>query len=290
MEEYLGLIEEKLLSYLPQDKVLEQVLVDSMKYSLLNGGKRIRPMLAIEFCKLCGGEIEKVLPFACAIEMIHTYSLIHDDLPCMDDDDYRRGKKSNHKVFGEDIALLAGDALQSTAFSIMSSDDTLKLVHPDVAVKAINCLSNYCGTLGMVGGQVIDLTSEGKFVGIDVLEELNKKKTAALIQASCEIGCIVAGASKEKIIAASNYGYSIGIAFQIVDDILDCTKSLEELGKPSGSDNKNDKSTYVSLLGIDKCKELVNQFTEKAIDSLNIFDNDTYVLKEFAIYLRDRQK
>lgn len=286
MDDYQKKIEDALISYLPSEEVSEQILVDSMKYSLLNGGKRVRPLLTLEFCKLCGGNIEDAMPFACAVEMIHTYSLIHDDLPCMDDDDYRRGKKSNHKVFGEDIALLAGDALQSTAFSIMSNSK----VDPKLSLRAINILSNYCGTLGMVGGQVIDLTNENKKASLEVLEEMDKKKTAALIQSACEMGCVIANASEAQINAASEYAYSIGIAFQIVDDILDCTKTTDELGKPAGSDDSNNKSTYVSLLGIDECKVKVSELTEKAIKALDAFDNDTSFLKDFAYKLRDRQK
>lgn len=288
-DNYQKKIEESLLSFLPSGEYKEQILIDSMKYSLLNGGKRIRPVLTLIFSKLCGLDIDDALPFACAVEMIHTYSLIHDDLPCMDDDDYRRGKLSNHKVFGEEYALLAGDSLQSLAFSIMS-ENISPSIKPENVLKAIHVLSEYCGTLGMVGGQTIDLLSEGKKASIDILEEMDRKKTAALIKAACEMGCIVADGSKQQIEAASKYAENIGIAFQIVDDILDVTKTTEELGKSSGSDNDNDKSTYVSLLGIDKCKKLVKEMTDEAIEALSVFNEDTKELVDFAIYLRDRQK
>lgn len=288
--DYIKMIDEQLLSYLPQGDISEKTLIDSMRYSLINGGKRIRPVLVIEFCRLCGGDEKSAMPFACALEMIHTYSLIHDDLPAMDDDDFRRGKPSNHKVFGEDMAILSGDALQSLAFSVMTDDRARKVLTSDQIVKGVACLSNYCGMLGMVGGQVIDLESEGKKAGLEVLEELDRKKTAALIKAACELGCIAANADEEQIKAASDYGYSIGIAFQIVDDILDVTKTTQELGKTSGSDGKNEKSTYVSLLGIDKCRERAAELTDSAISSLKAFSGDTGYLEDFAVKLRDRQK
>ena len=289
-KDYQVMIETALKGYLPSGVFTEQTLIDSMEYSLMCGGKRIRPLLTLLFCELCGEDAKKALPFACAVEMIHTYSLIHDDMPCMDDDDYRRGKPSNHKVYGEDIATLSGDALQSLAFEIMTSDDVANSISPKNALKAANTLAKYCGVLGMVGGQVIDIQSEGKKADITILQEMDEKKTAALIKASCEMGCIVAGADEEKINAATQYAHSIGIAFQIVDDILDVTSTSEELGKPVGSDSENDKSTYVSLLGIDKCRELVKELTESAINSLSVFENDTQTLKDLALSLANRNK
>ena len=287
-KDYQVMIETALKGYLPSGVFTEQTLIDSMEYSLMCGGKRIRPLLTLLFCELCGEDAKKALPFACAVEMIHTYSLIHDDMPCMDDDDYRRGKPSNHKVYGEDIATLSGDALQSLAFEIMTSDDVANSISPKNALKAANTLAKYCGVLGMVGGQVIDIQSEGKKADITILQEMDEKKTAALIKASCEMGCIVAGADEAKINAATQYAHSIGIAFQIVDDILDVTSTSEELGKPVGSDSENDKSTYVSLLGIDKCRELVKELTESAINSLSVFENDTQTLKDLALSLANR--
>ena len=287
-KDYQVMIETALKGYLPSGVFTEQTLIDSMEYSLMCGGKRIRPLLTLLFCELCGEDAKKALPFACAVEMIHTYSLIHDDMPCMDDDDYRRGKPSNHKVYGEDIATLSGDALQSLAFEIMTSDDVANSISPKNALKAANTLAKYCGLLGMVSGQVIDIQSEGKKADITILQEMDEKKTAALIKASCEMGCIVAGADEEKINSATQYAHSIGIAFQIVDDILDVTSTSEELGKPVGSDSENDKSTYVSLLGIDKCRELVKELTESAINSLSVFENDTQALKDLALSLANR--
>lgn len=289
IKEYCNLIETALINYLPQGEHREKTLIDSMEYSLMCGGKRIRPLLTLMFCELCGEDVKKALPYACAVEMIHTYSLIHDDMPCMDDDDYRRGKLSNHKVYGEDIATLSGDALQSLAFEIMLSDEAGGKVSPERAVKAAHTLAKYSGVLGMVGGQVIDIESEGKNAPLEVLREMDEKKTAALIKASCEMGCIVGGADTEQIKAASKYAHSIGIAFQIMDDILDVTSTSEELGKPVGSDSENSKSTYVTLLGIEKCKELVDDLTKQAIDALSVFSGDTKPLEGLALDLAKRK-
>ncbi|MBQ2971430.1 MAG: polyprenyl synthetase family protein [Ruminococcus sp.] len=289
IKDYCNLIETALINSLPQGEYREKTLIDSMEYSLMCGGKRIRPLLTLMFCELCGEDVKKALPYACAVEMIHTYSLIHDDMPCMDDDDYRRGKLSNHKVFGEDIATLSGDALQSLAFEIMLSEKACLSVSPDRAVKAAHTLAKYSGALGMVGGQVIDIESEGKNAPLEVLKEMDEKKTAALIKAACEMGCIVGKADDEQIIAASKYAHSIGLAFQIMDDILDVTSTSEQLGKPVGSDSENSKSTYVSLLGIDKCKELVDSLTKDAIDALSVFSGDTKPLIELALDLAQRK-
>ncbi len=289
IKDYCNLIETALRNYLPQGEYREKTLIDSMEYSLMCGGKRIRPLLTLMFCELCGEDVKKALPFACAVEMIHTYSLIHDDLPCMDDDDYRRGKLSNHKVYGEDIATLSGDALQCLAFEIMLSEEACAGVSPDRAVRAAHTLAKYSGVLGMVGGQVIDIESEGKNAELQVLKEMDEKKTAALIKAACEMGCIVGGAEKIKVEAASKYAHSIGIAFQIMDDILDVTSTSEELGKPVGSDSENSKSTYVSLLGINKCKALVDDLTKQALQALTLFDGDTKPLTQLALDLAKRK-
>ncbi len=286
----INLIENALYSYIPKGLKSEKNLIKSIQYSLKAGGKRIRPRLVLEFSKLCGGDDSSALPFACAVEMIHTYSLIHDDLPCMDNDDMRRGKPSNHIVFGEDIALLAGDALQSLAFDVMSQSLTVKNIKAEACVKCINILSSYCGAVGMVGGQVIDLENENKQADLASVTECNRKKTGALIKASCEMGCVCAGADDKKILAARKFGENIGIAFQIVDDILDVTSSDEELGKPVGSDVGNNKSTYVSLLGIDECKKRVDKLTDEALEALNCFDGDTYSLRELALKLSSRNK
>lgn len=287
---YLALTEQSLFDFLPDLNCKEKKLIESMKYSLEAGGKRVRPRLVFEFNSLCNGNLESAVPFACAVEMIHTYSLIHDDLPCMDDDDLRRGKPSNHKVFGEDIALLAGDALLTLAFEIMTSDKAFELAGDTACRKAVNTLAKYAGATGMVGGQVIDLMSENTNAPLEVLREMDYKKTACLIKSACELGCISAGADEDLIKSASRYGECIGIAFQIQDDILDVTSSDEELGKPVGSDKENSKSTYVSLLGIEKCRNLVDELTRKAIDALSVFSADTSELKSFALELACRTK
>ncbi len=288
--DYTAQTESALYGFLPDDNCRESVLIEAMRYSLEAGGKRVRPALVLRFCELCGGDTEKALPFACAVEMIHTYSLIHDDLPCMDDDDLRRGKPSNHKVFGEDIALLAGDSLLTLAFGTIASDSTAELVGDRACRRAAAVLANYAGATGMVGGQVIDLKSENTNAPIEVLREMDYKKTACLIKAACELGCIAAGADDSQIKAASLYGESIGIAFQIQDDILDCTSSNEELGKPVGSDAENSKSTYASLLGIEECRRLVNELTAQAEAALDSFEGDTSALKSFARELANRKK
>ena len=247
------------------------------------------PRLVFEFNALCGGDPEAAAAAACAVEMIHTYSLIHDDLPCMDDDDLRRGKPSNHKVYGEDIALLAGDALQTMAFEILTCDKTAELMGDKACRRAANTLAKYIGATGMVGGQVIDLMSENTNAPVEVLREMDFKKTACLIMAACELGCISANATNAQIKAASEYAECIGLAFQIQDDILDQTSSDEELGKPVGSDDENSKSTYVSLLGINLCRELVDDLTTKAVKALDAFDNDSQLLRDFAYELAKRK-
>ncbi len=290
MKDYIKEIEAAIERYIPQEKVAEQKLIDAVRYSLSLKGKRVRPSLTLAFAELCGGSVEAAMPFACAVEMVHTYSLIHDDLPCMDDDDYRRGQPANHKVFGEDIALLAGDALQSMAYTTMLSEEAVAAVGGARAARAARILAEKSGVLGMVGGQVIDLSMEHKTVGIELVRLMEEKKTANLIEAACMIGCVVAGAEDEKINAAERYAHAIGLAFQIVDDILDVTSTAEELGKPIGSDIGNEKNTFMSLLGIERCRESVAWLTEEAIDALSVFDGDTKDLADFAVALANRKK
>ena len=287
--DYIAMTESAMFDFLPDMDCREAKLIESMKYSLEAGGKRVRPRLVFEFNALCGGDPEAAAAAACAVEMIHTYSLIHDDLPCMDDDDLRRGKPSNHKVYGEDIALLAGDALQTMAFEILTCDKTAELMGDKACRRAANSLAKYIGATGMVGGQVIDLMSENTNAPVEVLREMDFKKTACLIMAACELGCISANATNAQIKAASEYAECIGLAFQIQDDILDQTSSDEELGKPVGSDNDNSKSTYVSLLGIDECRRLVDELTLNAIEALDAFDNDSQLLRDFAYELAKRK-
>ena len=290
MKDDIRAIEAAIESYIPSENYKEQVLIDAVRYSLNLPGKRVRPCLTLAFSRLCSGKDEAAMPFACAVEMVHTYSLIHDDMPCMDDDDFRRGKPANHKVFGEDIALLAGDALQSMAYNAMLCEDTLALVGGDRAARAACVLAKKSGLLGMVGGQTIDLSIEHQSVGIDTVREMEEKKTANLIEAACMMGCIAAGGTYEQVSAAERYAHSIGLAFQIVDDILDVTSTAEELGKPIGSDADNEKNTFMSLLGLDRCREMVDELTKEAIDSLNAFDGNTSMLADFAVKLANRKK
>ena len=290
MKRYIEMIEQALAACIPNGTYAEQKMLDAAAYSLRLPGKRVRPSLTLAFCELCGGDVRDALPFACAVEMIHAYSLIHDDLPCMDDDDYRRGQPANHKVFGEDIALLAGDALQSMAYAVMLSPDAVKTVGADRAARAAHTLAVKSGLLGMVGGQTSDLISEGHSVPIETLREMDEKKTACLIEAACMMGCICAGASDSEIAAAERYAHAVGVAFQIVDDILDVTSTTEELGKPVGSDSDNEKSTYVALLGIDECRRQVDALTDDAIGALAAFSGDTTMLADFARALATRRK
>lgn len=286
----IKLIEDALYFYLNNDNKLIKKLFDSMRYSVDAGGKRIRPRLVLEFSRLCGGDDLTALPFACALEYIHTYSLIHDDLPCMDDDDMRRGKPSNHIVYAEDTALLAGDALQSLAFEIMSAPETVKNAGAYKSVRCINTLANFCGAKGMVGGQVIDLENEKKSAKYEEVLECDDLKTGGLIKAACVMGAILGGADDSQVKMAETYGKCIGISFQIMDDILDITSTNEELGKPVGSDLENNKTTYVSLFGIEKCRQMVNELTDEAIKALDCFSADKSALKELALSLANRKK
>lgn len=279
-------VEFSLLSFLPDAKDGQHSVVDAMKYSLSNGGKRIRPVLALEFARACGGTREDCLPLACALEFIHTYSLIHDDLPCMDNDDMRRGKPSCHKQFGEETALLAGDALLTHAFEIAADCD----LPDDRKIMAISLLSQNSGVCGMIGGQVIDLiTEKNDNPSLRELLTVYKLKTGALISAACLMGCISAGANDEQLAAASKFAYSLGIAFQIQDDILDIIGDEEKLGKPIGSDKENNKTTYAMITGIEKAKEDVKRLTESAVRQLDYFENTDF-LKLLSYNLVNREK
>lgn len=288
LDEYVNIINEYLETAVGECDFGEDIVHRAMNYSLSIGGKRIRPVLVLEFCRLCGGDILKALPFAAAIEMIHTYSLIHDDLPCMDDDDMRRGMPSCHKKFGEEYALLAGDGLLTRAFGIIAESEIAK-TSPEIAVKAIAQLSSLAGANGMIGGQVVDLRNEDKPCGLDVLQTMDSLKTGALIKCSAVLGVLSAMGTKDKLDAAIVYAENLGHAFQIVDDILDVIGDEKELGKPIGSDAESNKSTYVSILGIDKSKEYADELTRKAIDALSIFGEDGEFLKNLALSLISRK-
>ncbi|WP_297721606.1 polyprenyl synthetase family protein [Intestinimonas sp.] len=244
-------------------------IYDAMEYSLLAGGKRVRPVLTLEVCRMCGGDPALAMPFACAVEMIHTYSLIHDDLPCMDDDDLRRGKPTNHKIYGEATAVLAGDGLLTAAFEIALREDSP--LPPQRVVAAAACLARAAGAHGMVGGQVLDMAAEGRAVSRYDVEQLQRLKTGALLSAAAEMGCIVAGGTREEQEAVRLYAEKLGMAFQIRDDMLDLEGNEATLGKPIGSDQANEKTTFVSLLGMDGCRALVKKLTDEAVCALSRF-------------------
>ncbi len=263
-------------------------VTESVRYSLTAGGKRIRPFLARCFCNLCGGDENKALPLACALEMVHTYSLIHDDLPCMDNDDMRRGKPTNHKVFGEATAVLAGDGLLTEAFSVIVKSE----LSDKAKVDAVRVLSEKAGILGMIGGQEIDLSSEGKDISLDTLRILQRKKTGMLIEAGCLLGCIAAEESNRLIYdCASEFAHAFGLAFQITDDILDVTGTSEELGKNVGSDEKEDKCTFVSHFGLDGAKSEAKKQIEIAKNAVKSMFSGEYVnlLSDLCDYLLERR-
>lgn len=272
--EYRKYIEQFLADYYTRfDNEPQKVLFDAMRYSLLAGGKRLRPIFAFEFCRLCGGDWHQAAPFAGAIEMVHTYSLIHDDLPCMDNDDYRRGRLTNHKVYGEAMAVLAGDALLTDAFALTSS---IRLPKPEQMGLAIGVLAENAGSLGMVGGQVLDILSEERICTEQEVLDIQSRKTGCLINAACVLGVIAGGGSEEQIAAAAGFAANLGLAFQIRDDILDVIGDAKELGKSVGTDA--DKNTFVRLYGLEKCEELVQKYTAAAIDQLRVFqDTDNLI-------------
>ena len=251
----------------PQKKLFE-----AMEYSLLAGGKRLRPIFAFEFCHMCGTAWENAAPFAAAIEMIHTYSLIHDDLPCMDNDDFRRGRPTNHKVYGEGLAVLAGDALLTDSFAVAS---TAKLPKPEDMALAIGVLSECAGSLGMVGGQVLDIMSEDRECTEEEVLAIQSRKTGGLIRAACVLGVIAGGGSEAQICAAAEFADALGLAFQIRDDMLDVIGTQEEMGKGVGTDET--KNTFVRIYGLEKCEELVNRYTDTAISALAAFQDSTYM-------------
>lgn len=283
---YREIIEAELEKYLPAPAPNDPAaaVTEAMRYSLLCGGKRIRPMLALAFCELCGAAPEKALAFACAVEMVHTYSLIHDDMPCMDNDDLRRGRPTNHKVYGEDMALLAGDGLLTKAFeTALSYEDGAS------AAKAALILARCAGDQGMVGGQCVDLRSQGKNVDVKLLEIMDEGKTVALISAACQMGCVAAGAGEKELSAARRYARCLGMAFQIRDDVLDVLGDTGILGKNVGMDSARDKRNYVSLLGVDLAQALVGEYTANAMAALEEFPGDAGFLRELALSLEKRE-
>ncbi len=257
----------------------QKLLFEAMEYSLLAGGKRLRPVFALEFCRLCGADWRKALPYAAAVEMIHTYSLIHDDLPSMDNDDFRRGRPTNHKVYGEALAILAGDALLTDAFAVAATAECSNM-------RSVSVLSRCAGSLGMVGGQVLDIMSENRELTEQEVLEIQSRKTGALIHAACVLGVIAAGGTEEQIAAAAGFSGALGLAFQIRDDMLDVIGTQEEMGKGVRTDET--KNTFVRLYGLEKCEDLVRQYTDAAIGHLEIFPDNAYMV-QLAKSLTDRR-
>lgn len=272
MKEYLDCIESYLdTSCFRYDDEPQQDLFEGMRYSLLAGGKRLRPVFVYDFCRMCGGNWKAATPFAAAVEMVHTYSLIHDDLPCMDNDDYRRGHLTNHKVYGEANAVLAGDALLTAAFGYVAKASFAA----EIRIRAVEVLSECAGELGMVGGQVLDMESETRQCTEQEVLDIQSRKTGALIRAACVLGVLAGNGSLDQLDAAAEFADHLGLAFQIRDDMLDVIGNANELGKAVGVDGN--KNTFVHLYGIEKCNELVLYHTNKAISSLSHFSNTEFM-------------
>ena len=259
----------------------QKKLFAAMRYSLLAGGKRLRPVFVFDFCRMCGGDWRLAAHFASAVEMVHTYSLIHDDLPCMDDDDYRRGMPTNHRVYGDAVAVLAGDALLTAAFQQLY----LAPYSAEARILAVGTLSDCAGELGMVGGQVLDMMSQERICTEQEVIDIQIRKTSALIRAACILGVIAGGGSAEQMSAAAEFASNLGIAFQIRDDMLDVIGNAQQLGKAVGADEG--KNTFVRLYGLDKCEELVQSYTQRAIAALDVFQNNQYMIT-LAKSLTDR--
>ena len=283
-------IEKILQQYLPKQQGYQKLIMEAMTYSLLAGGKRLRPMLMQETYRLFDGDSKAIHPFMAAIEMIHTYSLVHDDLPAMDNDEYRRGRKTTHVVYGEDMGILAGDALLNYAFETAFQSFTEE---PDEALtigKALAVLGRKAGIYGMIGGQVIDVKETGNAVSREVLDTIYELKTSALIEASMMIGAILGGASEEEVKIVERIAKNVGIAFQIQDDILDVVGDEATLGKPIGSDVRSDKTTFVALKGLADCRILVAELTDRAVEALAPFGSEAESLRGLAQSLAGREK
>ena len=281
--------EEKVYEFLPKEEGKQKIILEAMNYSIKAGGKRLRPLLMLETAKIFGDNVENIYPFMAAIEMIHTYSLVHDDLPAMDNDAYRRGKKTTHAKYGEDIGILAGDGLLNLAYEVMS-DAILEAKDSKRAAKAFRIIAKKAGVFGMVGGQTVDIISEGKEIDLDTIMYIHNLKTAALIEASMMAGAVLGGADEKETAIVEKIAKNIGIAFQIQDDILDITSTTEVLGKPVLSDEKNHKITYVSICGLEKSKENVAKYSEEAIKLLDSLHKENGFLKQLIIKLINREK
>ena len=280
-------VEKLLMAYMPKEEGYQKTIMQAMNYSLSAGGKRLRPILTLESCKAVGGNEEDAIPFAMAIEMIHTYSLIHDDLPALDNDDLRRGKPTNHKVFGEAMATLAGDSLLNYAYEIMLSS-SLNKENSKKYLKAIYEIAKHAGIYGMIGGQVVDVESENKIIDKDKLDFIHLNKTAAMIVGCMRAGAIIGDASEEELEKITKYSENIGLSFQIVDDILDIVGDEKALGKPVGSDIENHKSTYPSLLGLEKSRCIARQLIEEGKSSIKDLPSEKDFLNQLGDYIISR--
>ncbi len=285
-----AVIEEALKGYLPEAQGSAAQVIKAMNYSLFAGGKRLRPILCVAGAEAVGGDAQHVIPVACAIELIHTYSLIHDDLPAMDNDDVRRGKPTNHRVFGEAVALLAGDGLLTEAFHLMARVELANKVEPLALLNVIRLMAKAAGYEGMVGGQVVDIQSEDREVDPSLVEFIHTHKTGALIAASVSSGAILGGGDENQVNAITSYGEKIGLAFQISDDILDIEGDSEELGKNVGSDARKGKITYPTVFGLKRSKEVQREMVDLAIESLVLFDHRADPLRHIAKYIVERKK
>ncbi len=290
LHERIALIDAALERYLPGEEERPQSLHKAMRYSLFAGGKRVRPVLMLAACEAVGGDIDQALPAACAMEMIHTYSLIHDDLPAMDDDDFRRGRPTNHKVFGEAIAILAGDGLLTEAFKLMSDPRFAAGSDPAARIAVINEIATCAGSYGMVGGQVVDMESEGKpEMDLPTVQYIHTHKTGALIKASVVAGALLGGADERQLAAIRRYGEAAGLAFQIADDILDIEGTTEEIGKDAGSDEARGKATYPAVMGLAAAKEEAKGMMDEALSALSLFADRAEPLRAIAQYIVERK-
>ena len=282
-------VEDIIYNYFPKEEGKQKIIIEAMNYSLKAGGKRLRPMLIMETAKLFKDDVTNVYPFMAAIEMIHTYSLVHDDLPAMDNDEYRRGKKTTHAQYGEDLGILAGDGLLNMAYEIMSQA-VIKSDEPMKAAEAMGVIAKKAGVYGMVGGQTVDVINENKKMDMDTIMYIHNLKTAALIEASMMAGAILAGSNEVEILNVEKIAKNVGIAFQIQDDILDITSTTDVLGKPVHSDEKNNKTTYVSFCGIEQSKKDVEKYSKEAIEILDNINGNNDFLKQLIIKLINRKK
>ncbi|MPL84354.1 Farnesyl diphosphate synthase [bioreactor metagenome] len=286
-QERCKVINQQLANFVPDKNVYPLIIFEAMQYSLFAGGKRLRPILLMAAADAVGGNGLRYLSLACGIEMIHTYSLIHDDLPAMDNDDYRRGKLTNHKIYGEGMAILAGDGLLTAAFDAMLSQAD---VEPNHLLKVVREVSTAAGPYGMVGGQAVDLESEGKVLDHETIQFMHQAKTGALFKAAIRAGAILAGADDTKVDALTKYADCFGLAFQVTDDILDVIGSQDKIGKPVGSDIRNQKATYVTLYSLEEAQKMAKQVVNEALDSIKDFGPEANILRNFVTYLLTREK